>query len=787
MLADPRRRIHVLLTLALSYHLTPPTLIAETGYFGTARVNINPTLPIRLSGYASRSIEATGVEQNLYATAAAFGSGAETAILIAVDCTGFRDNLTGAVSASLSQSVGIPQERISFTSTHTHSGPCVDEYLTNLFGAPLPPVQQQRVELYTQFLTERLEEVALEALDNRVPGHTITWGKGSVPFGINRRGAGVVDHDLPVIRVADSNGNTKAIVTSYASHAVTLSASDNLVSGDWPGYARDAIESQFPGARALIMVGAAGDINPAPMGATSYAQNQGQMVADEIVRLVNNGLMTPVQPKIGAAHREIELPYATALEPGDPASARLAPLGTADHEYGISTWTFGDEIAMVFLEGEVTVDYSLRLKAEHDDGRMWVNAYSNDVPGYVPSERILYEGGYEADSSGYYYALPGRFAHGLEDKIVTEVFRQLDPFFNPLDRLRLVIDRASGAVSIANKWNEEIELDAYTILSTEGLLTGSWNGLADQNLVGWEEALNNSPRRFTEFNPSGSTILLGGTSLRLGSPISLPVPTAFGEEVELGDVELHFEYTSETAGTVHGVTEFINDPVRYNNLVLTIDPATGEAAIQNESPYFDVAISAYTVISSSGRLLSDDGLWNSLQDQELSGWEQADNASAFRLTEFNPTNELPMDGGGAVFLLGAPVDVAGDPLNLDDFAFEFLLSSGEILSGVVEFGPMPGMFLPGDYDQSGVVDLSDYNHWRAAFGQFLFPGTGADGSRNGIVDAADYVIWRKGTGNAAANAHHPVPEPPASWLIAGLLACATQTAKRRSRNHGSYE
>src|SRR5690606_7188728 len=133
-----------------------------------------------------------------------------------------------------------------------------------------------------------------------------------------------------------------------------------------------------------------------------------------------------------------------ALTPGDPGSARLAPAGTPDHPYGISTWTFGDEIAMVFLEGEVTVDYSLRLKAEHNDGRMWVNAYSNDVQGYIPSERILYEGGYEADGSGYYYALPGRFEHGLEDKIVSEVMRQLDVFFNPLDKLRLAIDRETG-------------------------------------------------------------------------------------------------------------------------------------------------------------------------------------------------------------------------------------------------------------------------------------------------------------------------------------------------------
>ena len=35
---------------------------------------------------------------------------------------------------------------------------------------------------------------------------------------------------------------------------------------------------------------------------------------------------------------------------------------------------FGDKLAMVFLAGEVVVDYSLRLKHEFDRSRLWINA-----------------------------------------------------------------------------------------------------------------------------------------------------------------------------------------------------------------------------------------------------------------------------------------------------------------------------------------------------------------------------------------------------------------------------
>jgi hypothetical protein len=53
-----------------------------------------------------------------------------------------------------------------------------------------------------------------------------------------------------------------------------------------------------------------------------------------------------------------------------------------------------------------------------DADRLWVTAYANDVPCYIPSKRILKEGGYEADSSMISYARPTRFVPVVEDRIV---------------------------------------------------------------------------------------------------------------------------------------------------------------------------------------------------------------------------------------------------------------------------------------------------------------------------------------------------------------------------------
>ena len=86
---------------------------------------------------------------------------------------------------------------------------------------------------------------------------------------------------------------------------------------------------------------------------------------------------------------------------------------------------------MVFLAGEVVVDYDLRLRSELDGKRLWVTAYANDAPCYVASRRLIDEGGYEVDGSMLYYDKPGRLAMEAEGRIVRAVHDQLPESFDP--------------------------------------------------------------------------------------------------------------------------------------------------------------------------------------------------------------------------------------------------------------------------------------------------------------------------------------------------------------------
>ncbi|HEY5913235.1 MAG TPA: neutral/alkaline non-lysosomal ceramidase N-terminal domain-containing protein [Verrucomicrobiae bacterium] len=413
----------------------------ELRQVGVARIDITPDYPVRLAGYAVRKTESEGVAQHLYAKALAFGSDKEKpAILITVDNCGVPVNVRDEVVRRLRAGAHLKAERITICSTHTHSAPWLKGYLRNLFGVELPPEQATRLERYTRELTDALERVALDALAARRPAR-LTHGLGHAGFAANRRTqGGPADQDVPVLVIANPDGKVRAVFASYACHCTTLTGEFNQVCGDWAGYAAEYLERDQPGAIALIALGCGGDANPNPRPGFDLAKRHGAEIAGSVAALLTNRLAA-VEGKLVCRTKAIGLAFDTlparaewearARETnytGSHARLQLARLDRGENlptqsPYLVQSWTFGKDLALVFLPGEVVVDYSLRLKREFDPARIWVNAYANDVPCYIPSERVLKEGGYEGGGAMIYYDLPTRFAPGLETKIDAAVQR----------------------------------------------------------------------------------------------------------------------------------------------------------------------------------------------------------------------------------------------------------------------------------------------------------------------------------------------------------------------------
>ena len=416
---------------------------------GVAKVDITPTVPVVLAGYGNRTREYEGIDTQLWARVLVIGDQQPVAI-VAIDNCGVTRRITGRLAERLAEH-GIQQERLVVAATHTHNAPNLAGYAPVLWKGRTTPQQDKLTAEYTTFVVSQMEKAVVNALADRRPMR-LEWAQGRVSFGGNRRvlnGSrwagfgfqrnGPVDHSLPVLVARDAEGEVQAVWTNYACHCTTV-GSRNHVGGDWAGYANEWIEKQFPGAVSLVTIGCGADIGPQPGGTLQIAEQHGRTLAAEVERLLSSERETTQLasgPRVTT--RQIELPLA------DPKSRehwqrqlttqgfshqlarltleRLDQTGAIPSkvQYPVSAWTFGDDLAIVFLAGEVVVDYSVRLNRELDWSRLWIVAWANDMPGYIPSRRVLAEGGYEADFSQVYYGQPSRYDPKVEDVLVTAV------------------------------------------------------------------------------------------------------------------------------------------------------------------------------------------------------------------------------------------------------------------------------------------------------------------------------------------------------------------------------
>lgn len=453
----------LVLTLSATVHAAATTPV------GVAKVDVTPGFPTMLSGYASRQTESRSAAGKLWVKALAIGSDAEgPAIVLTADNLGIPDAITSEVASRLKAKAGIAREKLAIGASHTHSAPCLNGCAPNIFGRDFTQEEQAHVDAYTKILTDALESASLEALKARVPMN-LTWGQGKVGFAINRRKLlnkswvgfgevpeGSVDHALPMLRAVDEAGTLRAILVNYACHCTTLNPAANTVHGDWAEFAQEAMEADHPGAIAMTLIGCGADANPkgrdagqvGGQTALDVAQRHGRSLADEVNRLLK-GDLKPLKGAPTATMKRVKLPFqaiptreqleekkATGRDKFEKRNAEIQLARVAKHgplpeaiDYPVQVWSFGDDLAIVFLAGEVVVDYALGIKAEFDADRVWIVAYANDAPCYIPSERILREGGYEAEGAMTYYALPSRLKTGVEEIIRQAVREQMPKAF----------------------------------------------------------------------------------------------------------------------------------------------------------------------------------------------------------------------------------------------------------------------------------------------------------------------------------------------------------------------
>lgn len=418
---------------------------------GVARAVITPQEPMWMAGYGSRDRPAEGTLHELWAKALVLENGAgRRAVLVTTDLLGLPKNISDRVCARLKDELGLQRSDVMLTSSHTHCGPVLREALYDIY--PLDDTEREKVERYSQHLEEVLVGIGVQAAEQMEPVQ-VGVGQGVTRFAVNRRNnreadilklaelAGPVDHSVPVLSVRDDDGRLKAVAFGYACHNTVLSFYQWC--GDYAGFAQLELEAAHPGATAMFFSGCGADQNPLPRRSVALAQQYGRELAAAVDRVLEEGT-TAVGAPLETRFTTIEL--ALSPPPSREEFARLAeentgyvarwarrlganldrgePL-TSAYPFPIQVWQIGEKQTIVALGGEVVVDYAVRLKRELGDP-LWVVGYANDVMAYIPSLRVLNEGGYEGETSMRVYGLPSKWAPEIEERIVAEVHRMVD-------------------------------------------------------------------------------------------------------------------------------------------------------------------------------------------------------------------------------------------------------------------------------------------------------------------------------------------------------------------------
>ena len=399
---------------------------------GSAMADITPNWPLTLAGFAARTEPSRGVSQPLRARVSVLESDQvgvrRRVVVVAADLLWWGQQDASSLRTEIATIAETSPDYVLLSATHTHSAPQTAIRASREIGVVAPD--------YTTLLRERVVSATARAMAALEPV-TLRRFTGTCEIGFNRRyarnPAGPTDPCLTVLCFDRTDGTPAALWVHFACHPVITQ--EPLVSAEFCGVAMDRLETHL-GVTASFLQGCCGDINPVAAsgreslrGGDAEVVATGDRLASEVERLLASDGGEPISDiSLSARLLTVELPFAAiptdetlrhqALAEGvegELARALLAhpEWNTPSIPLELQRLDLGPSCRLLAMNGEIVADYGLRIR-ELSQGAVLPLGYANGMTGYIPTSRILVEGGYEAGEAAPYFLLPGPFAPEVE-------------------------------------------------------------------------------------------------------------------------------------------------------------------------------------------------------------------------------------------------------------------------------------------------------------------------------------------------------------------------------------
>jgi hypothetical protein len=394
---------------------------------GMSKVNITPSDPVQLYGYASRKTLSTGVHDSLFARVIAFENSGKKAVLISTDIGSFDDKLFAVIQKELMEKFKLKDSEIILSAIHSHSSPVVSLTSKRL---------DEKNIYYTKELIGKINSAVGTAIAGMKP---VTTGvaSGSSPVGSNRREMkpdgsiklgrnpyGPSDKEVQVMRISADDGSFSGAVFDYATHATSLGPDNMKISGDVLGISGQFVEKILGiNTIAPVFAGASGDIDPWYRILPGFNEEEGwipetvllgTLLGEEVVTVYRKisetkpgGAVSSMTFTLECARRKMDEPV--NINPSDEHNGTVP--------VNITVAKVGDDVAFVSFSVEMLTEIGLAIKEASPFKNTFIITHANGDSGYLPPAYLYKEGGYEVTST--------EFEIGSAEKVVKQTLTML--------------------------------------------------------------------------------------------------------------------------------------------------------------------------------------------------------------------------------------------------------------------------------------------------------------------------------------------------------------------------
>ena len=393
---------------------------------GMAKIDITPTIPVKLYGYSSRKAYSEGIHDPLSVRAVVFEAGGEKIVLVSSDLGSYGSEVFTVVQKSILDKFNLKESELFLSTVHSHSAPILS--LNAETGDP------NNIE-YTRSLQQKLATVIAEAFDKMKPVRT-GFGSGSSPVGANRREMrpdgsitlgrnpyGITDKEVLVMKITTTEGIPVGALYDYATHSTSLGPANLNVSGDILGLSAQFVE-KILGKNIItpVFAGASGNIDPWYRVLPGFNNEPdwipepvllGTLLGEEVVHVFRNIEETATGGEISTSFAVLECPRRKSTDnknTQDQPEPETVPVN-------ITVARIGNEVAFVGFNIEMLTEIGMEIKKGSPFKHTFIITHCNGSSGYLAPAELYKEGGYEISAT--------RFEIGSSDMVVKKALRML--------------------------------------------------------------------------------------------------------------------------------------------------------------------------------------------------------------------------------------------------------------------------------------------------------------------------------------------------------------------------